>query len=623
MPELPPLIPRETLFGNPEKASPKISPDGRLLAYIAPDEGVLNLWVRTLGSEDDRVVTRDRKRGIRSYLWAYDNRHLLYVQDFDGDENWHVWSANLETGIIRDLTPFLGAQARVVEVSPDHPTRLLVALNHRDPTVHDVYSVDIETGAVELVELNPGDVVDWVADPEMRIRACQSAREDGGFTIRVRETVTEPWRDLATWGPEDEGHIYGFNREGTALIVGLSTEANTLEGRLLDLASGHSTTFASRDDLDLADLVVHPVERVVQMVGYNRHRMEWTALDPRVAEDLATLQAMEDAEFHLVSRDLDDRLWIVLYVSDREPASYYLYDRQKRERAFLFRARPALSQYTLAEMRPVEIRARDGLNLVSYLTLPPGIEPRGLPLVLNVHGGPWARDTWGYDPEAQWLANRGYACLQVNYRGSTGFGKAFLHAADRQWSRKMHDDLIDAVQWAIEQGIADPRRVAIYGGSYGGYAALVGVTFTPEVFACAVDIVGPSSLRTLLASIPPYWEPLRKLFISRVGDPETEPEFLDSCSPLYRADKIVAPLLIAQGANDPRVKQAESEQIVQAMRERGKEVEYVLFEDEGHGFARPENRLRFYGIAEGFLARHLGGRCEPVGEEQSCAGQTA
>lgn len=606
--ELPPLIPLEDLFGNPEKASPQLSPDGKRLAYIAPDEGVLNVWVKTVGSDDDRVVTRDRHRGIRNYGWAFDNRHLIYAQDSDGDENWHLWSVDLDGTAIRDLTPFLGAQAMTVAAEPHMPDHILVSMNVRDPRVHDVYRLTLSTGALEMVVENPGDVVGWLADADMAVRAAMAGMPDGGFQLRVRSSGDAEFKPLVTWPAEEEGHPHGITRDGRGLYLSSSLGADTAELRLLDLATGSEETLASSPHVDVDEVVMHPVERHVQAVGFTRHRLEWTVLDPSVAEDFERLRGARDGDFHVVSRDLADRVWIVLYVRDAAPSAYYVYDRATGAIELLFTVRPALEKAPLAEMRPVEIKARDGLTLVSYLTLPRGIEPRGLPLVLNVHGGPWARDVWGFDPEAQWLANRGYACLQVNFRGSAGFGKRFLHAGDREWGAKMHDDLIDAVNWAVAEGYADPKRVAIYGGSYGGYAALVGASFTPDVFACAVDLVGPSSLRTLLASIPPYWEPMRRMFAQRVGDPETEPEFLDSRSPLYRVDAIRCPLLIAQGANDPRVKQAESEQIVAALRERGTPVEYLLFEDEGHGFARPENRLSFYRTAEKFLAEHLGGR---------------
>jgi dipeptidyl aminopeptidase/acylaminoacyl peptidase len=603
--ELPPPIPLEDIFGNPEKAAPQLSPDGSRLAYLAPDEGVLNVWVRTVGAEDDRAITRDRHRGIRAYAWAFDNRHILYLQDADGDENWHVWSVDMESGAIRDMTPFLGTQAAIVAMEPGCPDTLLVGINVRDPRVHDIYRLTLSTGALVPVVENPGDVVAWLADANLTVRAAMAATPDGGFELRVRNTDAEPFRPIMNWPSDEEGHPHAITGDGRGIYLSSSLGSDTSQLRLLDMQTGTETTLAAHDAVDVDEVLIQPVERTVQAVGFTRYRLEWTVLDPRVQTDFERLRAANAGDFHIASRDLQDRMWIVQYVNDAAPGSYYVYDRQTGEIRLLFTARPALEKAVLAEMRPVEIPSRDGLTLVSYLTLPPGIEPRNLPLVLNVHGGPWARDVWGYDPEAQWLANRGFACLQVNFRGSAGFGKRFLHAGDREWGARMHDDLIDAVNWAVAQGYADPKRIAIYGGSYGGYAALVGAAFTPDVFACAVDMVGPSSLRTLINSIPPYWEPLKRMFTIRIGDPETEPDFLDSRSPLHRADAIRCPLLIAQGANDPRVKQAESEQIVAALRERGTPVEYLLFEDEGHGFARPENRLKFYQAAERFLCKHL------------------
>lgn len=608
--DLPPLVPREDLFGNPEKASPTISPDAKRLAYLAPDEGVLNVWVRTVGKEDDRSVTRDRKRGIRMYLWAYDGAHILYLQDRDGDENWHVYAANLNTGDIRDLTPHENVQAQLVAVDHRFPNEILVGLNLRDATVHDVHRVNLATGEAKLEVENPGNIVGWVADSQFQVRGAQAALPDGGFQLLARETTAAEWKPLVTWGPDEEGHPYGFTPDGRGIYVGSSIGSDTQQLRTVDVVTGAEETLASNPSVDLEEVLAHPTQDHIQAVAFNEDRLKWNILDPAIADDMNALKRYRDGDVHVASRSLDDHTWIVLYMLDNAPAAYYTYRRDARAIDFLFTTRPVLEKQTLATMKPVHVTTRDGLMLHCYLTLPPGIEPTNLPLVLNVHGGPWARDRWGYHPEAQWLANRGYACLQVNFRGSTGFGKRFLHAGDREWGAKMHDDLLDAVHWAVQQGIADPRRVAIYGGSYGGYAALVGAAFTPEVFACSVDIVGPSSIRTLIASIPPYWEPLKKLFYVRVGDPDTEPEFLDSRSPLYKADQIQCPLLIAQGANDPRVKQAESEQIVKALRDRGKEVEYLLFEDEGHGFARPENRLNFYAHAEKFLAKHLGGRSE-------------
>jgi dipeptidyl aminopeptidase/acylaminoacyl peptidase len=350
---------------------------------------------------------------------------------------------------------------------------------------------------------------------------------------------------------------------------------------------------------------------LVQLVAFQKDRTELVVTDPSIQADIDALQALSHGDLALQNRDNADRTWLVGFVVDDGPVPYYAWDRDTHQATFLFEHQPELSKYTLARMEPFEYQSRDGLTIHGYLTFPPDEPREGLPTVLNVHGGPWARDSWGYNPEAQWFANRGYLCVQVNYRGSTGYGKDFVNAGDKAWGAAMHNDVIDAVDWVVNRGYADRERIAIYGGSYGGYAALVGAAFTPDVFRCAVDIVGPSNLKTLIESIPPYWQPLVAQFHTRVGNPETEPEFLWSRSPLSKVDQIRIPLLIAQGANDPRVKQAESEQIVAALKERGIDYEYLLFEDEGHGFAKPENRLRFYAAAEAFLARHLGGRAMP------------
>ncbi|MEP6757076.1 MAG: S9 family peptidase [Chthonomonadales bacterium] len=599
-----PIIPLEDLFGNPVKASPQISRDGKLLAYLASDEGVLNVWIRTVGEEDDRVLTRDRGRGIRSYLWAHDGERLLYVQDKDGDENWHIYSVRLSDGVVQDLTPYPNVQAQILGLDYRHPNELLAGINLRDERLHDVHRIHLNSGEGVLEMENPGDVIGWVDNNDFKVTAAHAALPDGGYELRILDSASG-WKKIASWGPEDEGGPYGYTPDGLGMYLSSSVGSDMQELRILDIASGTETTLASHPLVDLSDVIFHPTGHHIQAVGFNEDYLEWKAIDPDIAQDLIKLQSSGRGELHLVSRDTANENWIVLYVSDTAPAAYYHYLRSTGESTYLFCTRPALESAKLAKMEPLHIPTRDGLLLHCYLTVPVGVEPVNLPVVLNVHGGPWARDSWGYDPEAQWLANRGYACLQVNFRSSTGFGKKFLHAGDREWGAKMHDDLLDALAYVVGKGIADPKRAAIYGGSYGGYAALVGAAFTPDVFACSVDIVGPSNLTTLINSIPPYWEPMRQLFTLRVGNPETEPEFLIERSPLFKADQIVCPLLIAQGANDPRVKQAESEQIVTALRERGKEVDYMLFEDEGHGFARPENRLKFYAHAEKFLATHL------------------
>jgi dipeptidyl aminopeptidase/acylaminoacyl peptidase len=610
--ELPPLIPRKVLFGNPVKASPAVAPDGKRLAFLAPDKkDVLQVWVQTIGKDDAKQVTADKKRGIRTFFWAYAPDTLLYLQDADGDENWHIYSVNLADGVVRDLTPFQGARAELVGIDRNFPGEILVGLNLTNKRVHDVYRIDLANGAVNLDTKNPGDVVGWEADPKFKIRGAEAATPDGGMEVRYRVDEKSPWKTAVKWGPDDaDGRIIGFTADGKGLWLKTSEKRDTLSVVKRDLDGGKEEVIASDPGADAGSVIFNPLTHEVQAVAFNRERNQWKVIDPKIADDLRALEKGAAGEPSVVSRDRNLQTWVVAYDGDLQPANYYLYDRETKKLTHLFEARPELVKYKLAPMKPVTIKSRDGMELVSFLTLPVGIDAKKLPLVLMVHGGPWARDAWGFNGQAQWLANRGYAVLSVNYRGSTGFGKKFLHAGDREWAAKMHDDLIDAVNWAVKEGIADPKKVAIYGGSYGGYAALVGATFTPDVFACAIDVVGPSNLVTLLKSIPPYWEPMKKLFSVRVGDIDKEEEFLKSRSPLFKADKIKIPLLIAQGANDPRVKQAESEQIVEAMKKAGKPVEYLLFPDEGHGFARPENRLKFYAAAEAFLAKYLGGRAE-------------
>ncbi|HEX2064886.1 MAG TPA: S9 family peptidase [Acidimicrobiales bacterium] len=611
MPGPPELIPRAVLFGNPERIQPRVSPDGRRLGYVAPADGVLNVWMGDLGDEEYRPVTDDRDRGIRQYFWAHDGRHLLYLQDRQGDENWRVYAVDLDAGSIRDLTPFEDVQAQVVEVSKWHPDHILVGLNMDNPELHDVYRLDLAGGALEKVVDNPG-FVDWVADLDMDVRCGVAPTPDGGLTVMVRDDTGAPWRPLLAVAQEDalSTQPVCFSRDGRELYAITSQGANA--GRLvrLPLDGGDPVVVAEDPTFDVAAVVVHPDRREVQMVGFLEDRLRWHVLDDTVAADVDAIRALHPGDFQVVDRDDADRTWLAGFTADDGPVSYFAYHRQEGRASFLFEHQPALSRYTLAAMEPFSYTARDGLEVHGYLTFPPGQDRHRLPTVLKVHGGPWGRDTWGLEPEAQWLANRGYLCVQVNYRGSTGYGKAFVNAGDREWGGKMHDDLVDAVGWVVERGFADPGRVAIYGGSYGGYAALVGAAFTPDLFRCAVDVVGPSNLKTLIESIPPYWAPLVSVFHTRVGNPETEEAFLWSRSPLSRVEDIRIPLLIAQGAHDPRVKQAESEQIVAALRAQGIDHEYLVFEDEGHGFAKPENRLRFYAAAERFLARHLGGRFE-------------
>ena len=613
------LIPRQVLFGNPERVRPRISPDGTQLAWIAPSGGVLNVWVAPANQGKDqgidwsaaRVVTDDSDRGIRMFAWAHDGRHLLYVQDAGGDENWRLHDVDTATMQRRDLTPFDNVQTQLIAAEKKFPTEILIGLNKDNPQLHDVYRLDLTTGELTKEVDNPG-FVGWLADSQLVVRAGVAPQPDGSLILMVRDSAGEDWRALLTIAAEDAltSTPVAFSEDGASLLAVSSVGTNT--GRLvrIDLATGAAEVLAEDPDSDVTDVRLHPDTREPQIVTFLKDRSEYLVLDPDVEADLAAIRALHPGDPSFADADDADRTWLIGFTNDTGAVPYYSYDRETRTGQFLFEHQPELSRYQLAPMEPFSFTSRDGLTIHGYATFPPEAGREGLPMVLNVHGGPWHRDAWGFHPEAQWLANRGYLCVQVNFRGSTGYGKAFVNAGDREWGGRMHDDLVDTVAFATGQGWADPARVAIYGGSYGGYAALVGAAFTPDVFRCAVDIVGPSNLKTLIETIPPYWAPMIAQFHRRVGDPAKDADFLWSRSPLSRVSSIRIPLLIAQGANDPRVKQAESEQIVAALKEAGIDHDYLLFPDEGHGFAKPENRLRFYAAAERFLARHLGGRAE-------------
>jgi dipeptidyl aminopeptidase/acylaminoacyl peptidase len=623
--EAPPVIPRDVLFGNPERTQPRLSPDGKRLAWLAPDKkNVLQVWVKTIGKNDDKVVTADKKRGIRLYVWAYDSNTLLYLQDNDGDENYHVYGVDLASGNVRDYTPFQGIRADIADANPDFPDEVLIQMNLRDRRAMDVHRLRLSTGALTLDTENPGDVLGWGSDKEFRVRAAQVGTADGGSEIRVRDDASSPWRTLVQVGPEEILEFHDFSGDGKSVYLTTSVGSDTARLVSRDLATGTEKVLAASDEVDAGKVLVQPRSRVVQAVSFEPGRSTWKVLDPSIQADFDAIGKLHDGDFAVVNRTAIDDAWLVAFTTDRGPVSWYKWDRPAKKGTLLFTAQPKLEGLPLAEMKPVVIPARDGLNLNSYLTLPVGAARTNLPLVLFVHGGPWARDEWGYSSWAQWLANRGYAVLQVNYRGSTGYGKKFLNAGNRQWGLKMHDDLVDAAKWAIDKGIADPKRVAVFGGSYGGYAALAAATVTPDFFACNVDVVGPSNLKTLIGSIPPYWKPLRAMFDVRMGnvDDPKDAELIKNASPLFRADKISKPLLIGQGANDPRVNVKESEQIVDAIEKNKGSVTYVLYPDEGHGFARPENRIDFNARAEKFLGACLGGRVEPM-EGEKIPGSTA
>ncbi len=637
-----PLIPRDVLFGNPDRAWPVLSPDGKSLAFLQPENGVLNVWVAPVGKLDQaKAVTHDRGRGIYDYHWAYTNKHILYLQDKDGDENDKVFVVDITTGKEKVLTPFdeilgrdgkpltgpdgkpLRPKAMIVEVSPKFPNEILIGLNQRNPSFHDIFRLDIKSGAMRRV-LQNDEFSSVVTDRDLRARLGLRPLPEGGYELVDISTAKAP-KTLAKVDLEDviTTHPLTLDSTGRVLYLQDSRKRDTAALVSVELASGKTHVLAEDAGVDLSEVLVHPTRLQPQAVGFERARLEWKALDASVASDVKAISAIGDGDWRVISRSLDDKRWIVSFEVDDGPRRFYLYERATKKPTFLFANRSRLESAKLAKRHPVTIQSRDGLGLVSYYTLPLDADPTGsgkvakpLPTVLWVHGGPWYRDSWGYEPIHQWMANRGYAVLSVNYRGSTGFGKTFVNAGNREWAGKMHEDLLDAVAWAVKEGIADPERVCITGGSYGGFATLVGLTFTPKTFACGVDIVGPSNLVTFMQTLPPYWQPEVEEMRKRIGDERTEEgkAFLTSRSPISRVADIERPLLIGQGANDPRVKQAESDQIVNAMLGKKIPVTYLLYPDEGHGFQRPENQLSFFAVMEAFLSKHLDGRFEPIGD---------
>ena len=620
------LIARDALFGNPERANVQISPDGKYLSWVAAVDGVLNVWVAPADNPSQaRAVTQDKARGIRSYFWSYHPDTLLYLRDSGGDEDFHLYAVDLKTGQAKDLTPFPKTTAQVAGVSPKHPGTILVGMNDRDAQWHDIYKVDLASGDRTLLEKNDAQIAGYIADADYTLKYAQRSRPDGGADVLRRgangawEKFDDiPFEDVLTTSPG------GLTLDGKTLYFTDSRGRNTAALFAIDVASGKRSLVLEDARADVGGTLADPATGKVQAVSVDYLRDEWKVVDPAIRADLEKLEAIGPGDVSVNTRTLDDKTWIVAYSAAEAPLVYYRYDRGAGTLTKLFSARPKLEGKPLVPQWPVEIASRDNKTLVSYLTLPRSADANNdgkadapVPLVLLVHGGPWARDSYGYGGYNQWLANRGYAVLSVNFRGSTGFGKDFTNAGNGEWAGKMHDDLIDAVQWAVKQGVTTQDQVAIMGGSYGGYATLTGLTFTPDAFACGVDIVGPSNLNTLLSTVPPYWASFYEQLAKRMGDPRTDAgkKWLTERSPLTRADQIKKPLLIGQGANDPRVKQAESDQIVKAMQAKNIPVTYVLFPDEGHGFARPENNKAFNAVTEGFLAQCLGGRAEPIGKD--------
>ncbi|MEM9768871.1 MAG: alpha/beta fold hydrolase [Cyanobacteria bacterium P01_D01_bin.71] len=616
---LPPLIDRELFFGDPEIIGAQLSPDGQFLAFQKPLGGVMNVWVKGIDEPmaAARPVTADAERPIYIYFWSADGRYILYVQDQGGNENFQIYAAEPESldeaaPTVRNLTPIEGVSAQIYAVPKQTPNNIIIGLNDRDPRFHDVYQLDLTTGERTLIYENDENVAGWMADAQGTVRvAYRQTLEGGNETLVIQNGALTP---IYTCEIEETCHPIHFHPDGQQVYLITNRDQDLIQLELLDLNTGQSRLVEAdpENQVDFGGAVFSEATDELIATAYIGDRARIYPQDDEFAADLAFLQQQfPNDELSLASLTQDDQLALIGVQSDVNPGSMYLFDFSTQTLEKLYDYRPELSSASLATMEPVRYTARDGLEIPAYLTLPPGLAPENLPVIIIPHGGPWARDVWGYNPFAQFLANRGYAVFQPNFRGSTGYGKDFLNAGNYEWGTgAMQHDITDGVQYLIDEGIADPERVGIFGASYGGYATLAGLAFTPERYAAGASFVGPSNLITLLDSIPPYWAPLRATFAQRIGDPDnpSDRERLEAQSPLFFADQIQAPLLVIQGANDPRVKQAESDQIVAALRELNQPVEYLVAPDEGHGFVKETNILASVAALERFFAEHLGGR---------------
>ena len=605
---MPPLLPMEDFFRNPDTAAFSISPDGTRLAFARPWQHRMNVYVREISTGVEKRITSATERDIAGFFWKGSDK-IVYAQDSGGDENFHVYITDIKGGEARDLTPFEKVKAGILDDLEDDPVHMLIEMNNRNPEIFDVYRCNINTGELELLAENPGNITGWMTDHDGKLRGA-AATDGVNTSILYRTTEADEFRVLITTNFKETFTPVMFAYDNKLMYVesNLSRDKTAIytfdpeKNQILDLIFEH-------DSVDVGGILHSKKRKVITGFVYLTDRRHYKFVDADREELQKSLEAFfPNYEVSVADIDDDERRVIVRTYSDRTRGTYYLFDRQDNSMSKLADLSTWLKEENMAPMKPITYTARDGLTIHGYLTLPVGVNQQNLPLVVIPHGGPSARDAWGFDSEAQFLANRGIAVLQVNFRGSVGYGKAFWQAGFKQWGRKMQDDVTDGVLWAVEQGIADRKRLAIYGGSYGGYAALAGATFTPELYACAVSYVGPSNIFTLLESIPPYWKPFIEMEYEEIGDPSKDKELLEKVSPVFHAERIKIPLFVAQGANDPRVNKAESDQIVEAVRKTGKEVVYMVKDNEGHGFQNEENRFDFYRTMEEFFRKHLGSR---------------
>ncbi len=605
-----PLIPMQDFFKNPEKTSFTLSPDGKQLAFLQPWENRLNIHVQQIGSDEVIRVSSSTERDIFGFFWG-NNEKLVYIQDKGGDENYRIYATSADGKDERDLTPFDGVRAMILDDLRDNDDEMLIMLNQRNPVVFDVYRLNINTGEMALVAENPGNVTSWDTDHNGVVRIA-TATDGVNTTLLYRKNEGEDFKPVITTNFREtlSPQFFTFDNEYIYAASNIGRDKLALVKYDLDNNKELEVIF-EHPEVDISNAMSSRKRKVLTGVSYFTDKRGYHFFDETrkaIQEELEKKLPGYEVAVGGMNRN-EDKVLVRTY-SDKSRGAYYFYDMNTKDFFKLAEISPWLDESHMADMKPVVYKSRDGLTIHGYLTLPNGVEPKNLPVVVNPHGGPWARDYWGFNPEIQFLANRGYAVLQMNFRGSTGYGKAFWEASFKQWGRAMQDDVTDGVNWLIEQGVADPERVGIYGGSYGGYTTLAGLAFTPDLYACGVDYVGVSNLLTFMASIPPYWKPYLEMLYEMVGHPEEEKDMMIAASPVFHVDKIKAPLLIAQGANDPRVVKAESDQMVEALKAKGIDVPYIVKDNEGHGFANEENRFDFYRAMEEFLGKHIGGRVE-------------
>ena len=604
-----PKIPLEDFFKNAEKTAYKISPEGKYFSYMAPYENRMNIFIQEIGADSATRITSETDRDIAGYLWANDNR-ILFLKDKGGDENFMLFGVNVDGSNFIGLTEFDGVKTNIIDDLEDIPSEIIVGLNKRIPQIFDPYRLNIETGELTMLAENPGNIQGWVTDHYGKLRAAV-ALSGTNASLLYRETEKDEFKVVLTTSYKDEINPLFFTFDNKMIYASSNLKRDKSAIVLFDIVNGEEKeVIYENTDYDVNWLSYSKKRKVLLAAHYTSWKGQRNFFDEKIKAVFADLESqLPDVEVSISSQTKDENLCIIRTYSDRTLGDYYIYNIETKELKHIHEVSPWIKVENMANQHPIEYKSRDGLTIHGYVTLPVGYTmetAKNLSFVINPHGGPWARDHWGFNPEIQFLANRGYAVLQMNFRGSTGYGRAFKEASYGQWGLKMQDDVTDGVKWLIEKGMANPKKVAIYGGSYGGYATLAGLAFTPDLYACGVDYVGVSNLFTFFESFPPYWEPYKEMMYEMVGHPVEDSARLAETSPSLNADKIVVPLFVAQGANDPRVVKAESDQMVEAMKARGVEVEYLVKDNEGHGFRNEENQFDFYGAMEKFLATHIG-----------------